>query len=292
VSDLIRLLGEFLPEALNVWVDAYARNPGKFLISAGIVAFLTWWGSVVLTGRITDTMRTIWRSDLASTHNSITDRLIFGLRTSRPYRWLLSALKWRIAPAFFAALFLYLGLAFASHLVFNFADAAGLYCRQTPGSQKLEARGSSATVKFNTRDLCKGTGVIAEEGGRYTITIKQLPPWSDDGVDATLRGFYLADLAELNWKQSIKMALLWPLKRDYLRPRFRVIARFGTTGTDEDFLDPTPTEPDDVHSETIRARKTGELFFYVNDAVLAIPGLADYFYRDNVGEAEVTIQRR
>ena len=97
---------------------------------------------------------------------------------------------------------------------------------------------------------------------------------------------------DLDWKQSIKMALLWPLKRDYLRPRSKVIVRFGTTGTDEDFLDPGPTEPDDKHSEVIRARKTGELFFYVNDAVLAIPGLADYFYRDNIGEAEVVIERR
>jgi hypothetical protein len=137
--------------------------------------------------------------------------------------------------------------------------------------------------------MCAATGVIAEEGARYQITVKQIPPWSDDGVNATLRGFYLIDLG---WTQGLKMALLWPLKRAYLRPRFRVIARFGTTGTDEDFLDPSATEPDDVHTEVIRARKTGELFFYVNDAVLAIPAVADFFYRDNVGQAEVTIQRR
>lgn len=59
-----------------------------------------------------------------------------------------------------------------------------------------------------------------------------------------------------------------------------------------DFLDPSPMEPDDRHQENIRARKTGELFFYVNDSVLALPGLADFFHRNNVGEAEVTIQRR
>ena len=165
------------------------------------------------------------------------------------------------------------------------------HCSNTPAAQtrQLAQRGDEIKVTFGTRDICAGTGVIAEEGARYLITVKQIPPWSDDGVDATLRGFYLTDL---DWTQRIKMALLWPLKRAYLRPRFKVIARFGTTGTDEDFLDPSSTEADDMHSETIRARQTGELFFYVNDAVLALPGLADFFYRDNIGQAEVTIQRR
>ncbi len=291
VSDLIRLIGSFLPGALDVWIDAYAADPGKFVISAGIVALLTWWGSVRLTGKITDTMRTFWKSSLASDDGSVIHRLIFGLRTSRPYQFVLSSFKWTILPAFFAAAFLYLGLTFASHLAFNFADAAGLFCSNTPVPQtrQLPQRGDEIKVTFGTRDMCAATGVIAEEGARYQITVKQIPPWSDDGVNATLRGFYLIDLG---WTQGVKMALLWPLKRAYLRPRFRVIARFGTTGTDEDFLDPSATEPDDVHTETIRARKTGELFFYVNDAVLAIPAVADFFYRDNIGQAEVTIQRR
>jgi uncharacterized protein (DUF2235 family) len=291
VSDLLRMVGAFLPDALDVWIDAYARSPGKFLISVGIVAILTWWGSVHLTGKITDAMRTIWRSNLASSHDSVADRLIFGLRTSRPYRWLLSTLKWAIAPAFFAALFLYLGLAFASHLVFNFGDAAGVFCSSAakPESKPLRSEDGPVTVKFKTRDVCVGTGVIAEEGGRYLIAVKQIPPWNDGDIVTNLRGFYLTDL---EWTEQVKKTLLWPLKRAYIRPWSRVIARFGTTGTDEDFLDPSSTEPDDSHQENIRARKTGELFFYVNDAVLPIPGLADYFYRNNVGEAEVTIQRR
>jgi hypothetical protein len=289
VSDLLRMIGAFLPDALDVWINAYARDPSKFLISAAIVGVLTWWGSVRLTGKITDAMRTIWKAELASSHDSVADRLIFGLRTSRPYQWLLSTLKWVIAPAFFAALFLYLGLAFASHLAFNFADAAGLFCRETPGSKLLAPGDPAVTVKFNTRDLCAGTGVIAEEGSRYQVTIRQIPPWRDGDIDATLEGFHLT---KVDWPERIEMALLWPLKRAFLRPWFRSIARFGTTGTDEDFLDPGPTEPKDRHQEVIRARKTGEFFFYVNDAVLPIPGLADRFYRNNVGEAEVTIQRR
>jgi hypothetical protein len=88
------------------------------------------------------------------------------------------------------------------------------------------------------------------------------------------------------------MTLLWPLKRAFIRPWFKVIARFGDTGIDEDFLDVDRNGPFNRHEENIIARKSGEIFFYVNDAVVAVPGLTGYFYRDNVGEAEVSIRRR
>jgi hypothetical protein len=41
----------------------------------------------------------------------------------------------------------------------------------------------------------------------------------------------------------------------------------------------------------ITADATGELFIYVNDAVLALPGLTDVFYRNNSGTAKVTVTR-
>jgi hypothetical protein len=34
------------------------------------------------------------------------------------------------------------------------------------------------------------------------------------------------------------------------------------------------------------------LFLFVNDAVLAVPGLYGYFYDNNTGTAEVTITRQ
>jgi hypothetical protein len=36
---------------------------------------------------------------------------------------------------------------------------------------------------------------------------------------------------------------------------------------------------------------TGELFIYVNDAVLVLPGLKDVFYQNNSGTAKVTVTR-
>lgn len=44
--------------------------------------------------------------------------------------------------------------------------------------------------------------------------------------------------------------------------------------------------------EVMRATRDGELFLFVNDAVLGIPGLEGVFYSNNVGKADVTVTRR
>jgi hypothetical protein len=41
----------------------------------------------------------------------------------------------------------------------------------------------------------------------------------------------------------------------------------------------------------ITADATEELFLYVNDAVLTLPGLTNVFYRNNSGTAQVTVTR-
>ena len=289
VSDLIRVIGTFLPDSFAVWINAYARDPGKLLISAAVVAVLTWLGSVVLTGKITDAMRTIWKSNLATSESSVAHRLIFELRTSRPYQWLLSTYKWTIAPAFFAVLFLYLGLAFASHLIFTFEDSAGWMCRETPNKRSLGPGETSPEITFSTKDICKGTGIVLDLGSSYLITVKRRTPWLDGDIATTAQGFHAAALP---WHQRAVMYAAWPLKRTFIRPWFRVMARVGPTGNYENFLDPgLSPAPDDLLQERFRPRNTGELFVYVNDAGFPVPGLHDLFYRNNAGEAVVTVQK-
>ncbi|HEY4901685.1 MAG TPA: hypothetical protein VIH91_12795, partial [Terriglobales bacterium] len=64
----------------------------------------------------------------------------------------------------------------------------------------------------------------------------------------------------------------------------------GGVGGEESFLDPDPKD----HSidEAMRATRDGELFIFVNDAVLGVPGLEGVFYSNNVGTADVMITRR
>ena len=76
------------------------------------------------------------------------------------------------------------------------------------------------------------------------------------------------------------------------RPWFRLIARIGETGVDEYFLDPVPvsqTAPQ-VYRATFTAQRGGELFLYVNDAVIGLPGVNAYFFNKNAGSAKVTLR--
>ena len=49
--------------------------------------------------------------------------------------------------------------------------------------------------------------------------------------------------------------------------------------------------PNRVLISDITANATGELFLYVNDAVLTFPGLTNVFFRNNSGTAKVTVKR-
>lgn len=288
VSDSIRIVGSFLPNALAVWINAYARAPGRFLVAALAVGVLTWLSSVVLAGRITDDMRTIWRSNLASNPASFWHRLILGLRTSRAYQAFHSALKQHIAPTAFAVVFLYAGVTLASHVIFDFEDSAGLICRASPAPRNLAAGETAPEIRFATKDICRASGVLLEQGSTYRITVKEVPPWRDGSIETSIAGFYSADQ---EWTKRAILYLAWPLKRTFIRPWFRVFLRVGSSGNYEDFLDPNSGLDPGILQERFRPERSGELFFYVNDAVLALPWLQDVFYANNVGEAIVTVTR-
>jgi hypothetical protein len=61
------------------------------------------------------------------------------------------------------------------------------------------------------------------------------------------------------------------------------------------FLDPDVRDEFRIN-EIFTATRDGELFLFVNDAVIGLPGLYGYFYgyfyTDNKGSARVTITRR
>ena len=48
-------------------------------------------------------------------------------------------------------------------------------------------------------------------------------------------------------------------------------------------------QPNRTLISDITADANGELFLYVNDAVLTLPGLTDMFYKNNSGKAKVTV---
>jgi hypothetical protein len=319
VSDVIRFLGGFAPGALKPWLDAYARDPLQFLLAAAAVVVLILMGSA-MGGKITDGMRGFWKSDVPAAHGGLFHELVHGLRTSRPYQWMLWALKRHLAPFAFAVLFVYLGLTLASHVLFNMQDAAGWVCRERPVEYQRDAKHSdrlsvkdltglvnlepgetmlatgkapagavvdtSALPVFRTSELCQSTGVWLERNGRYLITFDSTDSFKDNEIEAS-EGF---SSTSVPFPQSVAMLAAVPLRRELLRPWFRVVARIGGKGGEETFLDPDFTDKFLI-DEPVTAKRDGELFLFVNDAVIGIPGFYKFFYDNNKGSARVTIKR-
>ena len=92
-----------------------------------------------------------------------------------------------------------------------------------------------------------------------------------------------------------QMAFGLPIRRLVGSNWFATVVRVGNRGFGE--IVPTFTRNDAPSSSspagytaTFTARKSGELFVYVNDSVIGIPGYVDTFYRNNKGKAELTVQ--
>jgi hypothetical protein len=223
--------------------------------------------------------------------------IIYRMRTSAWYKTFHRALKTYIAPAFFAACFLYIGVALANHAAYVVLDDWGLVCRDVAGAKNL-AIGETFKVRIDNADrlpvfkanaLCQNMGVNFVRNGRYLIKFKVIEPFRDDDVEAST-GFYTGDLPSL-WQRIVFMVGL-PNRREWLRPWFRAVARIGSAGGEESFLDPDPDPTATPIEEKITAKRDGQLFLFVNDAVIGIPGLYGVFYDNNHGAAEVTITRQ
>ncbi|MDP3693971.1 DUF2235 domain-containing protein [Bradyrhizobium sp.] len=285
VSDIIRVVGSFLPAFTETWINGYARSPFQFLALLLLVAVLIWFGTKIAS-RISDRMGAIWRGVPAVTPG-LPNNWIYRLRSHPRYIALHQGLKLRWAPAFFAALFVYLGVTFGSHLLYNVQDVAGFTCNEDGGATGL-GRGEVRAVDFVALDLCNKTAISVEAGARYHVEVKATSEWSDGGIPTQLGGFYTTDAPA--WYQRALLMLAVPLRRELTRPWFRLVLRYGATGGEEVFLDP---DPEDGTIETvIRPTRKGELFIFVNDAVIGIPGLYDVFYRNNEGTGKLTVTRR
>jgi uncharacterized protein (DUF2235 family) len=282
VSDLIGIIGSFLPGMFDVWVKAFQREPARFLTSLLVLGAFMILGSR-LRRRINDEMLTIWRSKPAG---RLPSDPVYKLRTHKWYTAAHWALKRHILPFVFAVLIAYLAWAYAARVLVTFLDAGGYFCRPSESTAVLGSQ--AAVARFDTAAICTGSGIVLEEGKRYRITIRQLGEWRDSDIPTNLGGIHVMDQP-----RSTRLLLIaaLPMKRTMIRPWFLPIARIGSTGNDEEFLDANVEVSTSTHQEIIRARKDGELFFYVNDAILGVPGYWDYFYKNNRGQAEVTIQK-
>lgn len=146
---------------------------------------------------------------------------------------------------------------------------------------------------LRTDSICKGTGIWLEQGQKYRIKIKAPPPnakepWKDGDIKVSTRG---VDVSDLSLSDRFWQIVRWPLKRHLFVEPFKVIARVGSTGSDERVLESDDDPKSNNLEATITPKRSGELFFYVNEAVWAYKPAWQNFYLDNAGTATIAVSR-
>jgi hypothetical protein len=151
-----------------------------------------------------------------------------------------------------------------------------------------------AATEFQTNGLCAPTGLTVRGGFRYEIAIDITEPWNDGDIATTPLGFNSSSRPVLQ-QVFLRSGIL--LRRILWRPWFRLIARVGVKGVDEYFLDPVRVAGSpNRYRDVFVANRDGEVFLYVNDAVVGLPWLSGYFYGNglfhsgNRGKAKTTIR--
>jgi hypothetical protein len=236
-----------------------------------------------------------------------------------------------VAPAVFLVLCAIIAASVAHRAAFDLLSTAGAYCRseattQEPQDEKLSTN-PPAVVHTNLE--CNPTGLILVAGRKYRIRLEMNEDWFDKNVRTDVGGFaadgirhYLASPLKRwwreNWFQPIaRIGRLGNYEHVLQAAAPLPVVRFANCSPTEDkhlsiwdAINDIPNPASEEFRRTqlacktqgsvqpsrelisdITADATGELFIYVNDAVLMWPGLTDVFYKNNSGTATVTVTR-
>jgi uncharacterized protein (DUF2235 family) len=289
ISKPLAWVKPMLPAFTDRWIDAFRSNPGWFAAGVAVLALMLLWSARLKTA-IRDEMRRIWDDVVASPAASVPtptppSSFIYWLRTRRWYQSFFHGLTRYVVPLLFAIAFYYCAFAVSSRMEIGAAGAIGAICKASENTRPVT---STASFPFETNNPCAASGYLLQEGVRYRlwIQIDEHAPWSDAGIATDLAGF---SSSKMTWLMYFGL----PFRRWLTEPWFKPVARIGPHGNDEYVLDPscpfTEGEKRDRLCTEIRARRDGELFLYVNDAVFLWPW--PHTYGNNSGTATVTIKR-
>jgi uncharacterized protein (DUF2235 family) len=298
VAGIPKLFDVFLPAIAGRWVDTFSANPGVFAVLALVIAALMLLGKW-LDGRIHARMTTLWH---ASQVPNASYSGLHDFRESRAYQCALGTLKKHVLPFGFgmAALFsiLLISVSGFSRIVFSLADSTGDFCSADVTVQPTAIIPAySRRLEFYPSEDCWPTGFAAEKGATYRVVLNisnTMGSWKDDTLEADLQG-------NMENHSLFTSILAWPSKRylweNYYKPvaRIRTHAEQRAAGQDEYVLNPTfgsSKKRYDCLVSDFTAQSSGELFLFVNDAIIyARPNALVGTYENNRGKAEVYVKR-
>jgi hypothetical protein len=283
----IAALGTVLPNVTGTWIDVFATNPGWFLVATLAIALGYWRGGGGLATRIKDRMRPAWYAFASLRPSGLgtlnqpplpsSDRAIQDLRLSAGYKKFYKGLTRFVLPSLFIVAILYAATAITNQIGLAIAESVGWTC-----SPKGEA-----AATFRTAGFCNRTGISVERDVTYIVRVQMHETWRDQTIAADPNGI---DPNEV----TPAMTFAVPLRRHLAEPWYKLMLRVGSTGTDTYAPTWRKISPEGpvagAFEATIKARSSGQLLVYVNDAVL-FPVTKSCFYGNNHGTATVTLVR-
>ena len=307
IGGVIRLLTIVLPSFATESVEVYADNPFYFLLLAVVILLLIGFGNR-LERSLRDEARHIWRLAFDGKTLAPHESTLTRLRNSRSYQRSIQWFKWYLLPdlaitplAVFALGWVLFGAYVQIRLPFLENGDALCRTRNTPMDILKVVR------EFSTRDVCSESYGFVHEGARYVVTFDVRDPWYDSSIATSPEGLAAAELPGLVGYLAV------PLKRvidaNYLQPLIEIRHvgdRRGLFGRNVQIYPLAMRQVGESGTQfraDFKAARSGELFLFVNDAMLPFAsGIRNfdfhYFYEKsgdhahpgNRGTACVTVE--
>lgn len=296
-QNVVGLLRAILPDFLDGWFAVLERNSFYALVFLAAIIASMFWGKRI-EASLRDKAHQAWcqatgaATEISKKDPSYAFSIIRNLRESRLYQRTIQVAKWHILPFFvglgIVVVMIWLALGTLTQLALPKLERDGReFCQATGAPKPLTTK----AIDFATNKLCVPTGVTVKEGETYEISFVITSDWRDGKLDATPTGLG-ASSAKLGFGY-FGVPFRRVLNANYLQPimHIRPVKRPGLTGAiyDNVFLYPLRLQGpgDDVpaYRGRFKARRTGELSIFVNDAILPPPFDSKFFYEDRQSDS-------
>ena len=300
----------------SAWTQSYEQYPFPFMILfVPVVALM--WISGIIAKNASGEMRQVWghlNGTMPVTEPpSNWSRALADFLMGETYRKIRKG--FRILLEFWMSVifigFILFGALFAFRIPFFVSELVGAHCE--PVSEGKRQLGTKFI--FEASDPCFATGITLESGKTYLVEMQintdDIEKWKDGDMNADLRGW----LPEQEWHEHVSawerigtdilVTFGIPLRRNLLLPWYQPMARLDQYRFDryqlknrEDFYEKEELEAlkkaeiQHCLRSSITARKTRQLYFYVNDAMFAHHSFLHDFYNNNKGSLEVLVRER
>jgi hypothetical protein len=285
-------IGEWLPSLAQPWIEYFTARPWE-LVAGLVFLFVMQKAGADLQARICQGMRGIWLKvipPVTGEHQRLVPHksALRSIRSNDLYQGVYAVMRRKVMPALFGIGTLVWLAGAANRAAFEAFNMAGAMCADESVSAPL-AVGESRPARFATATFCASTGIGLEANGRYRLVFRPGSPYSDGDVAVTYSAAGFTGRSEgLTLLQRFLFTAFVPFRRVWTSDWFVPIARIGEKG-----LSQYAIETDDT---TITAGISGELYLFVNDAILPLNVWPwafgwDTYYKNNDGSADVTVTR-